>query len=273
MEFTNKEKKEDTKQKDTNKSQNIICYKEKNSKKMVLISVIAACALVVLLYASTGFALFNINSNKIIKGVLIRGTKIGGLTQEEAETKLKEKIEQKIDEDIVFKANDFEYSIKLSQIEINYNVTKAVEDAYKIGRDGNIFSNNFSIVKTRLKNKEINMEYNYNEELLNNIIADVSAKIPDAVVEPSYYIEDDKLIITKGKKGNSIDKEDVKNKLINIIQNDDIEKEIIMNIVESEPQEIDIEKYMKKYLKNLKMHITQKIHFKYFHMKMELILT
>ena len=43
------------------------------------------------------------------------------------------------------------------------------------------------------------MEINYKEDALENIAIEVSANVPDAVEEPSYYIEGSKLIITKGK--------------------------------------------------------------------------
>ena len=58
--------------------------------------------------------------------------------------------------------------------------------------------------------KDINLDYTYNEELLNKVLQDMSSKVPNSVVEVDYCIEDDKLIITKGTKGNSIDEEKVK---------------------------------------------------------------
>jgi len=55
----------------------------------------------------------------------------------------------------------------------------------------------------------------------------MAAKVPNAVVEASYCIEDDKLIITKGTKRNSIDGEQVKQKIINEIlsNNNDVQIE------------------------------------------------
>ena len=41
----------------------------------------------VAIFASTGFALFNINNTKIISNISIEGIEVGGLTKKEAEQK------------------------------------------------------------------------------------------------------------------------------------------------------------------------------------------
>lgn len=219
---------------------------EKGSKKkIVLISSICASVLVILLILSTIFALLNVTNNKIIKGVTVANIDVNGLTEEEAEKKISEALQAKLEKEITFKATDFEYpAIKLSQIETNYDVKRAVSEAFNVGRSGNIFENNFNIVKSKFRKNNIDIDYTYNEQLLENLIIDVAGKLPDAVEEPSYYIEDEKLIIEKGKKGNTVDKEEVKSKLLDIIKDTDLNKnfEIDLKIIEKEPDEIDIQK-------------------------------
>ena len=65
----------------------------------------------------------------------------------------------------------------------------------------------------------------------------------DAIVEPSYYIENDKLIITPGKKGIDVNESEVKNMVTNIL-NINSEKSTILEVPVSykEPQTIDLEK-------------------------------
>ena len=213
-----------------------------NRKKILLISTISVSILIIMLILSTGFALFNINNIKIIKGIKIKNIEIGGLTKEEAEKKINEKIQEKLDNDIVFKAENFEYSIKLSQIEINYDTKKAVQEAYETGRKGNIFINNFEIINTIIKGKNIDIEYTYNEKLLDDAIMDIASKIPDAVVEPSYYIEDNNLIIIRGKDGNTIDKDETKDRILQIISENIKDLNIELSIVNTKPSDIDIEK-------------------------------
>ena len=216
-------------------------YKNIISKKVLILTFVIITILIISILCCTIFALLNINNTKIIKGVTINKINIGKLTKEEATKLIKDRMQEYIEKDINIKSSDFEYSIKLSQIGVEYKIEEAIEKAYNVGRDGNIFSNNFRIIKSMINGENIELEYSYNDELFNNIINDINAKIPDAVVEANYYIENDNLYIAKGKAGNTIDKEKLKNEIINKIKKENYD-EIILEVYQIEPQTIDIEK-------------------------------
>ena len=127
------------------------------------------------------------------------------------------------------------------EIEVKYKIEEAVEKAFNTGRSNNIFIDNYTILKTRLKKENLDLEYEYNEKLLDEIIDDITVKIPEAVVEPSYYIENEKLYISKGTKGNTIEKEALKKEILERIEEEKNE-DIILEIYEVEPSDIDIEK-------------------------------
>ena len=169
-------------------------YGNIKKNKVMAIGIIAICAVIVILLGCTGFAIVSRSSKKITTGIKVKGVEISGLTKKEAEKKINDSLQEKIDKDINFKATDFDYSIKLSQIELQYDVKKSVQEAFNIGREKNIFLNNFDIIKAMLKGQNIELEYTYNEKLLEDLLNDISSKIPDAVMEPNYCIEDNKLI-------------------------------------------------------------------------------
>ncbi len=229
----------------TNTNEEIIIEKNKKqvfTKNKVIFLISTAIILVLLLIISTIFAVININNTKIISNIKINGVDVEKLSKEEATEKLQNITNQKLEKNILIKSGEFEYEVKLSQIETNYNIDKAIEEAYNIGKSGNIFSNNFNILKNMISGKNINIEYTYNEELLNKILDDISSKIPEAVEESSYYIEEDKLIITKGKKGNSIDKEQLRLRIIDEILNYKNENQLNIEFIEKEPDSINIDK-------------------------------
>lgn len=213
----------------------------KNNKKKLIALICLILVILLVLIFTTIFALFNINNTKILSGVKINGIEISKLSKEEAIQKLNEIINQKLESDILVKADDFEYEIKLSQIETNYNLEKSIEEAYNIGRSGNIFSNNYEIIRTKILGKDICLEYTYNEELLNKILDDMKSKVPNPVVEANYCIEDNKLIITKGTTGNSIDTEQVKQKIINEILSNNTNIQLNVELIQNEPAPIDID--------------------------------
>lgn len=218
-------------------------YQVKTNKKKVIIALICLSAIAILCFLfSTIFAIINLNNTKIISGIKINGIDISNLSKEEAIQKLNIEAKQKLESDILIKTSEFEYDIRLSQIETNYNIGKAVEEAFYTGRDGNVFTNNYDIIKTMILGKEINLEYTYNEELLNKLLNDMNSKIPNPVIEANYCIEDDKLIITAGKSGNSLKIEEIRQKIINEILSGNKNIQIDTQLIEKEPLPIDMDK-------------------------------
>ena len=215
--------------------------KESKKSKIIIVSIVAFIVLIIGIFLCSIFAILNMNNNRIIKGITINQTDVENLTIEEAIEKIKEEENNKLEKDINIKYNDFEYSIKLTQIEVTYKIEEAVKEAFNIGRNNNIFADNYNILKTRIKKKNINVEYEYNEKLLDEIIDDIAVKIPGAVIEPSYYIENKKLYISKGKTGVSVEKEKLKKAILERVEKEKSE-DIIIEVFETEPQNIDIDK-------------------------------
>lgn len=210
--------------------------KKNNNKIIIIISII----IIILMVLSTGFALININNENIIKGISIDGIKVQNLSKEEANKLINDKIEEKINNEIKIYVDDEEQTLLLSQIELTYNTENAVENAYKIGRQKNIFVNNFEILKSKLFGNNMDLEFSYNEELLNNVIQGIKNNIPNAVINPTYCIEDNELIITKGTEGLTINKDELKDKIIEKFKLDS-DANIKISTYMVKPEEIDIE--------------------------------
>ncbi len=212
-----------------------------NAKKIIIpILIIFA-----LLIFSSIFALTNALGETIISRVKINNIDVSNLTINEAYQKLKEQFEEQISKNIKVKQGEYETTISLEQIEVKYDIIEAINEAYKIGRNKNIIISNYSILKTKLFSTKIEKTINMNEEELNKVIDDISAKIPGVVVQSSYYIEGDNLIISNGKAGIEVKKEELKKRIIDAIKKQIKGTEIDtieIPIEQKEPEKIDIEK-------------------------------
>ena len=184
--------------------------------KKVIIPIVIIFSLLVF---SSIFALTNALGEKIIKTVKIINIDISNLKINEAYQKLKEQFNKEVSKNIKVKQGDYETTISLEQIEVNYDIIEAINEAYKIGRNKNVIISNYSILKTKLFSTEIEKPININEEELNKIIDDISTKIPGVVIESSYYIDGENLIISSGKAGISVKKEEFKNIIIKTVEN------------------------------------------------------
>ena len=214
---------------------------KKKHKFVVLLIVILIVLAILALLSCTIFALINSSNNKILNGISIRNTLVEGLTEEEALNMLSADLENERKQQIALKIDEQTFSITPEQIGVQYNIEKAIEEAYNIGRNGNIFQNNFEILGAMLKENNIEIEFTYEEELLDNILKEFSTKLQDAMVDNTYRIEEDKLIITRGKAGLVIDTNDAKKLILDSIKTGN-NKEIELKTEYMECPEIDIDK-------------------------------
>ncbi len=178
-------------------------------RKVIKISIIVVVIIVLLLICSTAFALTAMFSNKIISGVTIDGVDVSGLNKTEATQLIEEKMNSKKDGMITLKYQDYEKELSLTQLEVTANVEEAINKACDQGRSNNIFINNINVIKSKFVKQNIDMNITYNEEELDKVLTETSAELPGVVQEYSYSIEGNELIVTPGKDGIVLDKDEM----------------------------------------------------------------
>ena len=239
---------EETKIKDEEKETKALKEKDEKIKKPkqkrnLIIAICAIVMVLAILIFSTIFSIININNEKIITGVKIEGIDVSGLTAEEAKQKIELIYNEKKQNDISLKYEDYEASINLELLEVTYDVDSAIQEAVEIGKDSNIFVNNYNILLALMGKKNVNVEITINEEIAKQKIEDIGTNLPGVIEESDYYIEENNLIVTKGKKGIKIDTDklldEIKEKLNNISEKNSY---IQIPVVEKEPEPIDIQK-------------------------------
>lgn len=228
-------------------------------KYAIVITIISALLFIGLIVFSTIFGLTIRNSDKIVNGIYIGKIDVSGLTYEEAKEKLKAEYEKKKNQTITLKCNEYTNEFNLEEIDAKFENGEALDIAYNIGRSGKILKDNYAIINTYIGKVNINIALNYNKEKLTKIINETVENIPNKALDTSYSIENDRLIITKGKLGNTVKKEELKNIILNNITNLALEEhQIDIPIVIQEPESIDIEKIHKEIYKEAKDAYYQK---------------
>ena len=239
------ESKEKIEEEDSTRFKKVECSPKTKSKKVISIIVFLFIILFIMVF-SVVFALFNMNNEKILKGVSILGIDISNLTAEEAKNKVNNAIEERFKDEnnnLILKIGENETSVTENTFNAKFDIDNAVIEAYNIGRNGNILTNNYSILFTKLLKKEIKPKLYLDENLLSDTIKDINSKMKDAVVENSYYIEKNDLIIVKGKAGYKIKNEELKEKIYEQLSNIHTNYQTIEIPVEyTEPDSIDIQK-------------------------------
>ena len=228
------QEKEMNKMKDDNK---------KSKKKFIIFAIVIGVLLIIGLFVSTIFALINIGNENIANGVSIMGIDVAGLSKEEAKSKIESIYNGKKEKDITLKHEEYETTLSPVLMEVDYKIDEAVEKAYSIGKNSNIFVNNYNILFALISKKDISLEMTLNEEVTKQTIEDMNINLPDVVIESSYSVEEDELIITKGKAGIKVDTDtlltQVKDRLNDPNSSDDV---IDILVINKEPDPIDIDK-------------------------------
>lgn len=216
---------------------------EKNNKAFRVVKIVLITILCIILLSFAIFTIFNMFNTNIVSGVKIQGMDVSGMSKSDAKYQLDNYIAGKLPQEIKVKHGDFEATISLSQIEASFNTKAATDDAFKIGRDSNPFKNDFSVLSTMFNNVDITPEVTVNTDQLTKNLEEISAQLPDRVIESSYYQEDNNLIITAGKAGYSIDIEPTIEAIKNSISSFScIDTPVELVVKTEQPEAIDIEK-------------------------------
>ncbi|MCR5146105.1 MAG: peptidoglycan binding domain-containing protein [Clostridia bacterium] len=149
---------------------------------------------------STVFGLLSANSTTMIKGLKINNSDVSNMTKEQVYEKLQNDLTDNDTNIVIAKRGTYSKTIKLSDINGSFKIEDAVNRAYNVGRDGDIVRNNYTTLLTMIKGNNVEVQFSYNEEMLNKIINDISIDIPELATDVSYVIEGEKLIIKNSQK-------------------------------------------------------------------------
>ena len=232
--------------------ENIEEIEPKNHTKIWIVLVIIATLVILIALFSTIFAVINIKNPKILKGIMINEVDFSKLTKEEAIERLNNIYGVRGEKEIYLTHGEYETSITYEALEVKYQIQDAVDQAYNIGRSGNVIQNNFEILKTWNKGKNIKVNVTLDSDTIKQIAQNINNSIDDSVVQPGYYIEKEQLIITAGKKGVKVNDEQLLTDIQQILNDDSEEEKIEIPMSEDTPEKIDINKIHEEVYKEVK---------------------
>jgi len=217
----------------------------KNTQKMRVV-IIALVVLIIAFLAFLSIGIINKSSSKILKGVHVDAMNIGGMTQEEAKQILDEQQDNINAKKFLLSYMNRQVTISGDEIDLEY-AKNLVETAYKYGRNGNIFENSLNGWKSIFNvNYAINSEYELNEEILNEKIAVILEEEKPTVLNDSYEISGDKILIHKGHDSVIAKFEDLKQSILNNVNSADSEVKIAIPVDVEEAKRVNFDNIYKE---------------------------
>lgn len=218
-------------------------YKQKSKSVLSIFGMLTGILIIIVLLILIIFTGYNMFNQNIVSGVSIKGVDVSNMSKSDAKYKLDNYLSEVLPQEIKVKHGDFEATLSTSQIAVEFDTKSATNQAFSIGRQGNIFENDFYVLSSMLGKTDINLNLKLDTDQLSKNLDEMSAQLPDKVTDSSYYIDENNLIVTPGKTGNVVDVEtsiqNIKDAILNL---SDLDQPIELAVKTQEPEKIDIEK-------------------------------
>lgn len=159
--------------------------------------------------------LIHTNDGYIYRNVSINNIDVSGLTKSDATELLENKFKL---EDLKIHYKDKIWKEKFSNLGFYYDIKKAVDDAYDIGRADTILNNTIDIIGLYVgSNQDVHMGYVKDNDKLKSVIKRISEYIDSEPVQAAIDANRGKIKIKAGKDGKRVKQEELFKNIENTI--------------------------------------------------------
>lgn len=212
-------------------------FKKAGFRKFVIIT--GGVVLVLAIF----FSVFNlIYLNKILPRTYVGGVNLGGKTKSEAEKILKGKITEFAKSEIKLtsmpeSANDKSWTLNSNDINLIYSATDSADDAYNVGRNGNLGKIALEELKAGFFQNKIPLSFSYNNSSLTEKILNIGREVDVSEKDATIIINDDlSLKVQPEKAGRLLSYEGTKKDILKVFGNFKESADINLQIQEVEPK-------------------------------------
>jgi vancomycin resistance protein YoaR len=186
--------------------QRSISFKKRFSHPITIsLSLVSIIILGPLLWYNIGFM------GRVYPNISVAGINVGGKTPEEAAILLSEKIVSPSDINLVSQTQTFNLNTKT--IGLTYDFNASAERAYNLTRTGNVFFDLFKRIQVLVKNDNLGLATNVNEENLTSFISIIAGQISIPPTYPSIEDLGGIVKVNKGSPGSQIDNQGLRLKV------------------------------------------------------------
>mgnify|MGYP001219766415 CR=1 FL=1 len=195
---------------------------ENKSKIIVIFITFVLVVLSIYLYSL-------LNTDLIYKGVKIDRFDVSLMTRDEAFRLIRSNKEKDKHKTVKLTYFDREFNIPLKDLGLEFEYEKAIEEAYKIGREGNVFIRIYDIIRIRIKGVKVELGISYDKDKIKDIVDAISMEINVEPRDAQININDGNIEIINEVVGREVQKD----RLIDKIEKSIYKLDVIQIPVES----------------------------------------
>ena len=208
-------------------------------KNIIIISLIVFSLL--LLAASAQLIYMTLKYDRVYKGVYINGLDAGGMARDELSSALKTQFQDKINDlEIILDSGRIVEKTGYAGLNVSYAMGNAVNDAFSLGRTGNIFQRLYGIFNTALRSANVEMPISYDKDKLDAFVSVFYEHTLMEVKEADILIQEDRAVVRSGHHGENVDKVKIVSAVEEMIKNRQggtVKAEIVI----TKPNKLDVD--------------------------------
>lgn len=185
---------------------------------LVVFTVLLAIVLGICIAAISFFYSSIQNTDKIQSGIFIKGINVSGLTKQEAITVVGNELSKQMNDHLELSYNSITYYVEIEQIGAKFDIEESVNYAFNVAKKGSFTENINQYFDVMFRNINIEPKLIYNEDALNEYLQTIEANLPDQIIQSSYYIDDDRLVIANGTNGAGIVFDELKDLIVDALE-------------------------------------------------------
>lgn len=143
------------------------------------------------------------------EGISVDGLKLNGYTKEAAKAQLESLNTQRMnDMTVLLSYSGREWSVSPEQLGVALNIDEILDQAWQMGREGNIFARQKQIGEMKKAEKKLITSITYDEAMLTSRLSEVKASVDVAAVDAVTTFDpskEEKFKITQESNGRSVD--------------------------------------------------------------------
>jgi vancomycin resistance protein YoaR len=204
------------------------------SKKRLLISIF----IFVLLLAVGGcvaLAFMLPTADRLAYGVTIAGVKVGGLTRQEAEGKIKPALEARLTKEITWRYEERSWRLTLKELGIVFDLNGALDTAAAIGREGQMFERVGSVLRSAGGYVKTEPQLTLPRQTVSLTLTRVSDAVKREPKDAFLSVEGEEVTLHPQKTGTELDMEAFLKQLEEIVRNG-VEDDFTLPVKTKEPQ-------------------------------------
>lgn len=212
------------------------------NKKLVIILMVVVGVLLAGVGATAAYGYSLVNTETIRENVFIDETAVGGMTYDQALALITEKKNLELERiKVTLKHNSEVWFLTSTDVQFKYDVKKAVDTAYSIGRSGNLITDVSTILELSDGRQDIKTEFSYNMDSVKAKLEELAVRFNRAPKEATFKLGANGPIITEDVIGRIVDIEKTLSMIEEAVKAETTnEVELVVNLTEPKLKDEDL---------------------------------